>query len=435
MRYSAYLLDFCCFLPCVFAEFGVFGGFRRLSSADFVGFLQKTQSILLFYTKFPCEGIDSGEFFVYFMGMINTATPTAGESGMSSPSVTTQTSASTPTHTPSGDDDLFGQALAERQTAKEAQFASEHPDFKGSQHKSDQSAGHTDPDTPNSVPTPKTNGTGSQETGVEDNGNPQNFENGGSGQNQNPDDAQNGVSNRSQNSLNAERRIRNKHKREAMQQRINELQQELAYYRKYAEEHPDQQAQVEPLSQQVIGQLRNMQAVVQSEAAQDYYDRAVSTFGPEIAEKFIESSKRYADFVNRREPVVRQFIGRPYGQILLYEWMERMDKNEKLRNEWFTLTDYEKQKALSILYGNITKALSQRKAGGNGNGAGQGNGGNGQNGGSNSQNPQNPNPQNQQPQPVAVPNSGRDQGTPTPADDFLANYEEAKKRRRRESSL
>ena len=82
-------------------------------------------------------------YFVYFVDMINTATQTAGESGMSSPSVTPQTSVSTHTHTPDGGNDSFGQALAERQTAKEAQFASEHPDWKGSRHDhSDRSAGH-----------------------------------------------------------------------------------------------------------------------------------------------------------------------------------------------------------------------------------------------------------------------------------------------------
>lgn len=382
------------------------------------------------------------DFFVYFVDMIDTATQTAGESGMSSPSVTSQTFVSTPTHTPDGGNDSFGQALAERQTAKEAQFASEHSDWKGSRHDhSDRSAGHTEPDTPNSVPYPQDEGTGTQGNGVETQRNPADSKNGVSEQNQNPDDSQKGASNRSQNSLNAERRIRNKHKREAMQQRIDEMQQELDYYRQYVAQHPEQQAQIEPLSQQLQGRLRDMQAIEQSEAAQDYYERAVQTFGPQIAEKFIENSKRYADFVNRREPVVRQFIGRPYGQILLYEWMERMDKNEKLRNEWFTLTDYEKQKALSILYGNITNALNQRKGGTNGNGASNGNGGNGQNGGQNggSSNPLT-NPANtaqnlQAPQSVQVPNSGRDTGGLTPSDDFLANYEEAKRRRRRESSF
>ena len=387
-------------------------------------------------------------FFVYFVYMIDTATQTAGESGMSSPSVTPQTSVSTHTHTPDGGNDSFGQALAERQTAKEAQFASEHPDWKGSRHDhsdhSDRSAGHTEPDTPNSVPHPQDEGTGAQGNGVETQRNPADSKNGVSEQNNNPDDSQKGASNRSQNSLNAERRIRNKHKREAMQQRIDEMQQELDYYRQYVSQHPEQQAQIEPLSQQLQGRLRDMQAIEQSEAAQDYYERAVQTFGPQIAEKFIENSKRYADFVNRREPVVRQFIGRPYGQILLYEWMERMDKNEKLRNEWFTLTDYEKQKALSILYGNIANALNQRKGGTNGNGASNGNGGNGQNGGQNSgssnppmnpTNPANPAQNFQAPQSVQVPNSGRDTGGTTPSDDFLANYEEAKRRRRRESSF
>src|SRR5574344_2159389 len=89
------------------------------------------------------------------------------------------------------------------------------------------------------------------------------------------------------NSANAERRIRNKHRYDAMNKRMKELEDELDYYRKYAEEHPEAEMQVRAASQQIQGRMQDMQAMQMDHKFNEYYDTAVRTFGAEGAEKFI----------------------------------------------------------------------------------------------------------------------------------------------------
>ena len=276
------------------------------------------------------------------------------------------------------DTEAFGQALADRESKTDRTVADDTGKKPGSEPRPDgvqkETGKETGTDTASEPPAPKKN---SPETGE---------------------------SGKQNNSANAERRIRNKHRYDAMNKRMKELEDELDYYRKYAEEHPEAEMQVRAASQQIQGRMQDMQAMQMDHKFNEYYDTAVRTFGAEGAEKFVADSQRYARQVNEQEPVVRQFINRPYGQILLREWFDRMDVPQNAQ-EWSQFTDYEKQKALTGIYNAITGAFQRIKERPKQTAA-------------------------QPPKNVPLPGSGRDSNGTPPADDFALAWQDALNRRK-----
>lgn len=167
------------------------------------------------------------------------------------------------------------------------------------------------------------------------------------------------------NRTNAERRIRNKQRRaakhnEAVQARIASMQKELDYYSDYAQKHPEQDAQVKAASQMIQGRMDDMQALQQDQALDEFTDRANETFGEdtEANAQFTEQTERYAQYINENEPALGKMVQRPYGLIVLKEWMDAMEEPEN-RSTWENYTEFEKQEALSKLNKSIVSSFKK----------------------------------------------------------------------------
>lgn len=334
----------------------------------------------------------------------SSVTPSApsAPSAFSSPSSTPSSSGSdSPTSSSNGtasDDDLFGQALSERQKAR-SESPKDEFESGSSTDKND-----SDKNTPTRHKAPK----------------------------ENHDDKSGGKTDvkQTQNSLNAARRIKNKRCFDTLNSRISALEEELEQYKEYADAHPEMKLRADAAAEQTRGRIDDLRAVKQQQQAQDYYDDATQTFGAQDAEKFMQDSARYAQQVNEREPELCKFINRPYGKILLREWFDKMDRPD-LNEQWERLTPYEKQIALTHDYNKIIgvfQRIETRKK----SGSQQSNGGNPSATAANPGLHIEPSNPSANPQDVPVPGSGRNvNGTPGP-DEFGMAWQEAVNRRRNE---
>lgn len=339
----------------------------------------------------------------------SSVTPSApsAPSASSSPSSTPSSSGSdSSTSSPASDDDLFGQALSERQKARSESSKNDDPDM----FKPDSSTGKNDlgKNTPDHR---QANRNAPEEK---------------------PDDKSGGKTDvkQTQNSLNAARRIKNKRRFDTLNGRISALEEELEQYREYADAHPEMKLRADAAAEQTRGRIDDLRAVKQQQQAQDYYDDATQTFGAQDAEKFMQDSARYAQQVNEREPELCKFINRPYGKILLREWFDKMDRPD-LTEQWERLTPYEKQVALTHDYNKII-GVFQRIEARKKSGSQQSNGGNPSATAANPGLHIEPSNPSANPQDVPVPGSGRNvNGTPGP-DEFGMAWQEAVNRRRNE---
>lgn len=203
---------------------------------------------------------------------------------------------------------------------------------------------------------------------------------------------------RQQNFLAAQRRFRQKRENARTRERIEQLNKE----RQELLNKNDEQSAV--LAHQKESQMADLLAMEQDRAYNEWCDAAYDTFG-EDAEKFIADSKRYSQYVMKHEPDVAAMTDKPYGQLLLRAWMNRMD-NPTSRQQWLNCDTFEKQKILHSLYDQIAKMVN--------------------NGGAAQPPQQTTQPPQQTPQVnVPVPGSGRDTNNIPPNNDFGMQLQQA----------
>lgn len=182
-------------------------------------------------------------------------------------------------------------------------------------------------------------------------------------------------------------------------------------------------------------QLNELEMARIREAQEEWEREAYELFEPEDASAFIKDSKRYGDWINKREPELLSYLDRPYGKLMLKGWMDKIAKNAELADKWEALNSFEKYKIIDRYYNQLEKFGEDYAAGKvdiNGNPIGQGA----------QQAPQAPNgqgdPKNQtqtQVQTPQVPNapvpgSGRDTNTMPPSNNFALMLQDAMNKRR-----
>lgn len=147
--------------------------------------------------------------------------------------------------------------------------------------------------------------------------------------------------------------------------------------------------------------------IVNAQEAEDWENRAYSTFGDQKGQRFIQYAQRYADHVNNNEPELSSYIDRPYGFILLNEWFQQMD-NPSNAQLWQRSTPYEKGRILDSYYQQLL-TLAAKPAGNSGS---------------------QPKPTAQKVNVPAV-GGGRNTNATAPADDFGLALQEAQNRFKR----
>lgn len=200
------------------------------------------------------------------------------------------------------------------------------------------------------------------------------------------------VSQGRQNWNNGQRRIRG---RQALQQRVQQLEAELAELRGKNDDVSKFRA---GLVQDRIDDMNAMNADAEANA---FADRAAEWFGEET-EQFMQDTFRYAPYVNKNEPDLLRYANRDYGLVLLHEWYKRMDI-PALRNQWMGFTAFEKGRVLDNLYKQIADIVQQSQQ----------------------------QPNKQQPRNVPVPNGGRQSAAGVQTDDFGIALGEALNRHRK----
>lgn len=157
---------------------------------------------------------------------------------------------------------------------------------------------------------------------------------------------------RTSNFHSAARRIRQRENNGHVQQRIEKLTRERDELLKTG----DEQSIV--LAHQKGSEIENLQALQQDAVYDQWAQRAYECFG-EAADKFLEMSERYGEYVNAYEPGLVTMIDRPYGMTLYQQWMSQME-NGDFRSRWVGLTQFEKEAVLNHVYSQIVaKATGQ----------------------------------------------------------------------------
>lgn len=221
-----------------------------------------------------------------------------------------------------------------------------------------------------------------------------------------------GENQRAVNYRNASRRLDRKHelgRTNAVAQRINQLEQEIAQLR----ESNDESSM--GLAQQKAEHLQDLLSLQASQRYQDWSDKAFDNFGDD-ADNFLNLSEKWGNYVNQNEPELAKMIHRKYGQQLYYAWLERME-NPETRSQWAEMTRYERSRVLSDFYKKIENHFNGQDA--------------------QQQAPtqvpqgQNPEPQGQPSQQVdvPVPGGGRNTSTLPPTNNFGLALQNAMNRR------
>lgn len=167
----------------------------------------------------------------------------------------------------------------------------------------------------------------------------------------------------SMNDHNAQRRIR---KRERQAARIAELEAQLAEYQKLDEETKKNPA-VQDAAVRLENRIADARDDYNEEAYEAFADRICNVFGDEKGQQALTLIDRYAKYVNKNEPELRQMAQRPVlGDLLLVEWCTRMNSRSQ-REQYMSLTRYEKNQYLANLYNTIYRKVMEKRNVQNGN--------------------------------------------------------------------
>lgn len=150
---------------------------------------------------------------------------------------------------------------------------------------------------------------------------------------------------RDNNFRNMSRRIRQRESNARVNSRIQQLRQEQQ------ELLATQDPQAIILAHQKNSEIENLQALQQDAQYSEWSQRAAECFGND-ADRFLDQSERYGEYVNKNEPEVVRYIDRPFGMFVYKSWMDQME-NGDFRNRWVGLTAYEKGAVLNTIYKQI----------------------------------------------------------------------------------
>jgi hypothetical protein len=141
------------------------------------------------------------------------------------------------------------------------------------------------------------------------------------------------------------RRIRQRENFNRVNSRIQQLRQEQQ------ELLATQDPQSILLAHQKGSEIENLQALQQDAQYSEWSQRAAECFGND-ADRFLDQSERYGEYVNKNEPELVSYIDRPFGMFVYKSWMDQME-NGDFRNRWVGLTAYEKGAVLNTIYKQI----------------------------------------------------------------------------------
>ena len=150
---------------------------------------------------------------------------------------------------------------------------------------------------------------------------------------------------RDNNFRNMSRRIRQRENFNRVNSRIQQLRQEQQ------ELLATQDPQSILLAHQKGSEIENLQALQQDVQYSEWSQRAAECFGND-ADRFLDQSERYGEYVNKNEPELVSYIDRPFGMFVYKSWMDQME-NGDFRNRWVGLTAYEKGAVLNTIYKQI----------------------------------------------------------------------------------
>lgn len=150
---------------------------------------------------------------------------------------------------------------------------------------------------------------------------------------------------RDNNFRNMSRRIRQRESNARVNSRIQQLRQEQQ------ELLATQDPQAIILAHQKNSEIENLQALQQDAQYSEWSQRAAECFGDD-ADRFLDQSERYGEYVNKNEPELVSYIDRPFGMFVYKSWMDQME-NGDFRNRWVGLTAYEKGAVLNTIYKQI----------------------------------------------------------------------------------
>lgn len=150
---------------------------------------------------------------------------------------------------------------------------------------------------------------------------------------------------RDNNFRNMSRRIRQRESNARVNSRIQQLRQEQQ------ELLATQDPQAIILAHQKNSEIENLQALQQDAQYSEWSQRAAECFGND-ADRFLDQSERYGEYVNKNEPELVSYIDRPFGMFVYKSWMDQME-NGDFRNRWVGLTAYEKGAIFNTIYKQI----------------------------------------------------------------------------------
>lgn len=178
-------------------------------------------------------------------------------------------------------------------------------------------------------------------------------------------------------------------------------------------------------------QIKELNIQMVRELQAEWQNEAYEMFTPEDAKQFLEDTKTYADWINRNEPELRQYMNRPYGRYLLKGWLDKIAKNPANADRWESMNPYQRYQMLERNYKELEKFGEDYAAGKVQIGAQDGQQQDGaQNQQPNSEQTQQSQQPQQQTQDIPVPGSGRNTDTEPPSDNIDLLYDRAMNKRK-----
>lgn len=169
-------------------------------------------------------------------------------------------------------------------------------------------------------------------------------------------------------------------------------------------------------------QIRELNIQMVRELQDEWQREAYEMFTPDDAKQFLEDTKTYADWINKNEPELRQYMNRLYGRYLLKGWLDKIAKNPDNADKWESMNPYQRYQMLERNYKELEKFGEDYAAGKVQIGVQDGQ----QPNGGQTQQSQQP----QQTQDIPVPGSGRNTDTEPPSDNIDLLYDRAMNKRK-----
>lgn len=113
-------------------------------------------------------------------------------------------------------------------------------------------------------------------------------------------------------------------------------------------------------AERILDKQETYQGIIDNGEVEAWEQEAYSVFG-DNAKQFLEFSDKYGSYVNQNEPHLCEYIGTPYGMLLLSEWYTKME-NAVTRQQWLQMPSFKKASVLANLYEQIEKIATSGNA-------------------------------------------------------------------------